>query len=155
MKLNIGCGTNKLEGYINIDRFAELEPDLVHTFGEIPLPYEANSVTEVILDEVLPHIGDFFFQVFVELHKLCVAGSPIKIILPEGSPIILTEAEGYKRLATVSGIPFYTTEGLYPFYIKNPHQLASLEALKGLQFTLTSSEIVENTGTFVLTVNKG
>lgn len=55
MKLNLGCGANKLEGYTNIDINASLQPDIVHDFTTA-LPFEDTSVDQVVMFHVIEHI---------------------------------------------------------------------------------------------------
>jgi len=55
VKLNLGCGYRKREGYINIDNRMEVAPDLCVdvTCG---LPFEDSSVDEVLAFDFLEHI---------------------------------------------------------------------------------------------------
>jgi predicted SAM-dependent methyltransferase len=56
MKLNLGCGLDKKQGYINIDIRREVNPDLIWNLENIPYPFETNSVEEIIAKDVLEHI---------------------------------------------------------------------------------------------------
>jgi len=55
MKLNLGCGLDKKQGYINIDIRKEVNPDLIWNLENIPYPFETNSVEEIIAKDVLEH----------------------------------------------------------------------------------------------------
>lgn len=55
LNLNLGCGTAKLEGYVNIDYREDLEPDLVCDVIK-GLPYEDSSVDLVRAHDFLEHI---------------------------------------------------------------------------------------------------
>lgn len=54
VKLNLGCGKDKRKGYINIDVDSRLKPDMVHDLDK-PLPFENQSVSEIILQDILEH----------------------------------------------------------------------------------------------------
>jgi glycosyltransferase involved in cell wall biosynthesis len=54
-KINLGCGYNHIEGYINIDNREETKPDMVADILE-GLPFDDNSVDEVRAHDFLEHI---------------------------------------------------------------------------------------------------
>lgn len=56
MKLNIGCGYNKMEGFFNIDKAKEVNPDKVVDI-EKGLPFEDNSVEYIYCKQVLQHVS--------------------------------------------------------------------------------------------------
>lgn len=55
VKLNLGCGFRKVEGFINIDNRPEVEPDLVHDITQ-GLPYRDNEVDEIVAVDCLEHL---------------------------------------------------------------------------------------------------
>ena len=55
MKLNLGAGYTKLEGYINIDIRESVSPDMVADLSK-EFPFESNSVDEVRAFDFLEHI---------------------------------------------------------------------------------------------------
>jgi len=55
LRLNLGCGYSKIEGYVNIDNRPEVSPDLVCDVIS-GLPYEDNSVDEIRAFDFLEHI---------------------------------------------------------------------------------------------------
>lgn len=57
-KLNLGCGRKKLPGHLNVDRVAEVEPDLVHNLNHFPYPLPDNSFEEVCAYDVVEHLDD-------------------------------------------------------------------------------------------------
>jgi predicted SAM-dependent methyltransferase len=56
LKLNLGCGSNKIDGYVNIDTEPSTKPDLVLDFVNNKLPYKDNSVNQILLFHVIEHI---------------------------------------------------------------------------------------------------
>lgn len=83
LKLNLGCGDNKLEGYVNIDTEKSVKPDLVHNFVEHSLPYKAKSVDEIVFFHTIEHIRkDYHLHIFVELFRVLKVGAPLYISYP-------------------------------------------------------------------------
>jgi len=85
MKLNLGCGVNHLQGYVNVDVHPAAKPDVVHDLEHFPWPFEAGSVDEVVLSHVLEHLGRdpvVFVGIFQELYRVCKPGALVKIVVP-------------------------------------------------------------------------
>jgi len=85
MKLNLGCGMNKVEGFVNVDKFDTCNPDMVMDLEEFPWSFENDSVDEILLNHCLEHLGqdvDVFFGIVKELYRVCEAGALIQINVP-------------------------------------------------------------------------
>lgn len=85
MKLNLGCGLNKIQGFINIDKFDTCNPDVVMDIEVTPWSFENDSVDEILLNHCLEHIGqdvNVFFSVVKELYRVCKQGALIQINVP-------------------------------------------------------------------------
>lgn len=80
MKLNLGCGVDKREGYVNCDISPLVKPDKIIDL-EKKLPFKKNSVTEVLAFHVLEHINNFI-PLMHELYKVCKKNTIIKIKTP-------------------------------------------------------------------------
>ena len=57
LKLNLGCGKRRREGFINVDSQPGCQPDLVLDLEALPWPWADDSVDEVDLIHVLEHLG--------------------------------------------------------------------------------------------------
>jgi hypothetical protein len=85
LKLNLGCGFHKREGFLNVDQYAGCEPDAVVDLENFPWPWDEGSVDEVMMCHVLEHLGEtnaIFFGIIGELYRVCRAGSRITITVP-------------------------------------------------------------------------
>src|SRR6185312_513515 len=85
MKLNLGCGQNKVEGYLNVDKYAACAPDRVVDLEAFPWPFPDASVDEILLTHVLEHLGretETFFGIMRELHRVLKPGGKVQIRVP-------------------------------------------------------------------------
>ncbi|MBS0336293.1 MAG: hypothetical protein JSS40_05685 [Proteobacteria bacterium] len=83
LKLNLGCGQNPLDGYLNVDKYGEA--DLNCDLEVFPWPWPDNSVSEIQLIHVLEHLGasaQTFIGVMKEMYRVCEAGAMIHIAVP-------------------------------------------------------------------------
>ncbi len=81
--LNLGCGSQFMEGYVNVDKFGDPEVQLdLETF---PWPWEDNSVAGIELRHVLEHLGqdsDTYFKIIQEIYRICEPGAIVHIVVP-------------------------------------------------------------------------
>jgi SAM-dependent methyltransferase len=85
VKLNLGCGQNRLEGYVNTDREPAVAPDVLMDLEEFPWPFDDDSVDVVVANHVLEHVGasaDVFIGVMQELYRVCRGGAMVHIAVP-------------------------------------------------------------------------
>jgi predicted SAM-dependent methyltransferase len=84
LKLNLGCGFDRLPGYVNIDKEAACEPDQVVDL-ESTWPFKTNSVEEIRASHVLEHLGQetrVFLGIMKEMYRVCRDGARIYIQVP-------------------------------------------------------------------------
>ena len=79
IKLHLGCGNVRLEGYINIDISSHYNPDIVADLNN--LPYEDNTVDEIYTDNVIEHVEDFT-KAMKEMHRVLKPGGKLIIVVP-------------------------------------------------------------------------
>ena len=83
LRLNLGCGPNRLPGYVNVDLYGT--PDVRWNLEEAPWPWESDSVEEVRMSHVLEHLGQspqVFIGVMKELYRVCRHGARVYIRVP-------------------------------------------------------------------------
>jgi hypothetical protein len=81
IKLNLGCGFKRLDGWVNVDAQRGCEPDVCFDLDWPDWPWETGSVGEVLLNHVLEHIHHLplFMQ---RLYRVCAPGARITITVP-------------------------------------------------------------------------
>lgn len=85
MKLNIGCGYSKIEGFLNLDKYDTCGPDQVMDAEHFPWPFPDNSVDVAWFDNSLEHMGgdpEVFLGIMRELYRVCRPGAQVHICVP-------------------------------------------------------------------------
>jgi len=85
MKINMGCGQNKFEGYLNVDKFEECSPDLKIDLELFPWPIDTNAAEEVLFIHCLEHLGqksEVFFEIIKETYRISKGDAKIVIVVP-------------------------------------------------------------------------
>ena len=80
IKLHLGCGKDKREGYVNCDLSSEVNPDKIVDISE-RLPFENNSISEIIINHTLEHTQKPI-EVLKEFYRICKDKAIIKIKVP-------------------------------------------------------------------------
>jgi hypothetical protein len=83
IKLNLGCGGNHREGYINVDKYGD--PDIQHDLESFPWPWPDSSVCEIVLHHVLEHLGQMtnvYLNIVKEIYRICEDQASIHIVVP-------------------------------------------------------------------------
>ena len=84
-KLNLGCGFDKRQDFVNADNFTACEPDVMCDLETFPWPFRVNEFEFVLMKHVLEHVGsDFkvFKQIMQELYRITSDQGLIEIQVP-------------------------------------------------------------------------
>lgn len=87
LRLNLGSGGYNMEGFINIDQFERVNPDIVANVCD--LPYEENSVDEIYCGHLLEHLtwneGQTALMHWIHMLK---PGGEISIVVPDFDKLV-------------------------------------------------------------------
>lgn len=79
IKLNVGCGEFKLDGYINIDKYVEADIKA----DSCSLPYKDNSVSEIVSSHHLEHLDiDEINKTLKEFYRILKPEGSLKLNVP-------------------------------------------------------------------------
>lgn len=81
LKLNIGSGRTSYPGFLNLDKTPLENVDIIWDLENLPLPFETNSVSEIICEHVLEHVHNFL-PLMEEFHRICKPNARIQIKVP-------------------------------------------------------------------------
>ena len=88
MKLNIGCGKDKKEGYINLDKgpgVGDVEYDLEHIgLFNTPLPWDDNTFDEIYASHIIEHLRHPL-AIMQELWRVAKPDCLLTVRVPYGS----------------------------------------------------------------------
>lgn len=81
LKINLGCGEQTYEDYLNLDKTELLNVDLVWNLEQTPLPFKSDSIYEIRCEHILEHINNFI-PLIEELWRITKPGGKIYVVAP-------------------------------------------------------------------------
>lgn len=112
--MNLGCGIGKREGFINVDKCAEVNPDVLWDLNNFPYPFEDNSFNEITAYSILEHI-DNTIKVMEEIHRIAKPGTLIEITVPYWDGYGFASDPTHKSMFTEHTFTFFTGKADYSF----------------------------------------
>ncbi len=88
LKLNLGSGIKRIDGFLNVDHSAECNPDIVLDLETFPWSFNSNSVVHVVMNHSMEHVGqtpEKFLQIMQELYRVCRHDAVLDITVPNPS----------------------------------------------------------------------
>lgn len=79
IRLNLGCGRDLRNGWVNVDVYGEA--DIRHDLNVRPWPWADDSACEVIMHNVMEHLPDTC-AVMRELYRVCAKDAVVRIAVP-------------------------------------------------------------------------
>ncbi len=79
MRLNLGSGDQKKEGYVNVDVCGQ--PDVTCDLSVFPWPWASDSVDEVFSSHFLEHVADYE-RTILEIHRILKPGGRLAFRVP-------------------------------------------------------------------------
>ena len=80
MKLNLGCGFDIKEGWINLDKNPGDNVNVVHDLNELPLPFENDAFNYILCNDILEHVS--YLPLMNELHRILKKRGILRIRVP-------------------------------------------------------------------------
>lgn len=111
-KLNLGCGTDIREGWVNLDSAQIPGVNVVHDIEKLPLPFSSGEFDEILAQDVLEHVE--YIPVLKDLHRILKKGGKLVIRVPHFTSKNNFIDPTHKKLFSVNTFDFFVTHPLTP-----------------------------------------
>lgn len=128
MKLNLGCGPDYREGWVNVEVLESIKADVHHNLDKYPYPFKDNTFDEVLMSMVLEHVKDPT-QCLREVIRISKNGAKLTVIVPHAASYSnftdmqhktnFTENTFAKHLLMEYGLTELELQKVELFYISN------------------------------------
>lgn len=85
LKLNLGSGFQKIDGFVNVDIYEDSKPDVLHDLMQFPWPFDDGSVDHIVAKDILEHVGTTsqdFINVLKEMYRVSADGAAWEVQFP-------------------------------------------------------------------------
>lgn len=141
MKLNIGAGTTRYDGFVNCDHSDLFNPEYIFDLEKDTWPFESNTVDEVIAHHVLEHMGEGYFHCLKELYRVCKNGALIDIRVPHYRNENQSNDPTHRRPITQTGLSLFSKK----YNRENMHGASKLGLMHDIDFEIIECEHTLNT----------
>jgi SAM-dependent methyltransferase len=108
MKLNIGGGDVRIEGFVNLDYDTLSNPDYVVDLEKDIFPFEDNTVETVVAHHVLEHLGEGYFHCLQEIYRVCKHGAVVDVRVPHHRHDSFASDPTHRRPITIVGLQLFS-----------------------------------------------
>ena len=109
MKLDLGCGNRKHEGYIGIDLEFKEGVDIVRDI-EKGLPFSDETIDEIYASHILEHLKELNF-VMEECYRILKKDGMMRIIVPHAATIEAIRDPSHVRFINEQTFHYFTEWG--------------------------------------------
>ncbi len=144
MRLNLGCGFNKRDGFHNVDKFKDCSPDEVVDLEQFPWPWPDDSVDEIYLSHVLEHLGatsEVYFDVIREMYRVCRDGATVTITVPHPRHDSFINDPTHVRIVTFDGLAMFSRRQC-EIWIRDGASNTPIALMIGVDFDIESTQLV-------------
>jgi len=116
VKLNLGCGRNYREGYINVDIVRNVKVDVLADLN-FNLPFRDCVAEETLLISVLEHVNDPC-HLIEEVYRVCCAGGKVFVHVPHFTSATTYADMQHKKGFSIRVFDDYTGHTRWSFQFK-------------------------------------
>ena len=104
-RLNLGCGTKKIDNFVNVDKSTFVHPDEVVDLNVTPWPWKDNEYSHVFAKDILEHLGNTgedFINIIKEMYRVSDNGAIWEIQTPHWRSDTAISDPTHKRSLTIA-----------------------------------------------------
>lgn len=110
-KLNLGCGTDIREGFVNLDSKALPGVDVVHDIERFPFPFAEEEFEYILCQDVLEHVE--YIGVLKELHRILKKNGTVEIRVPHFSSVNNFRDPTHKKMFSAFVFEMFVKKALH------------------------------------------
>ena len=105
-KLNLGCGTDILPDYVNLDYYKFQGVDVVWNVNKTPFPFKANTFSRIKAFHVIEHV-ESVVSIIQELFRISKPGAIIDIEVPYYTGLNAVKDPTHKHFFAAATFDFF------------------------------------------------
>lgn len=113
-RLNLGCGRDIREGWINLDCASLPGVDVVHDLTRLPLPFADNEFDEICCKDILEHLD--YIPVLRDIHRILKPGGKLLIRVPHFTSKDAYGDPTHCRFFTIHTFRYFTLDHSRDYY---------------------------------------
>jgi SAM-dependent methyltransferase len=129
-RLNLGCGEDIREGYVNVDYINSEGVNRVVNLDKFPYPFKNNSFKEIVMHDIFEHLSDPI-NVLEEIFRISKNHAIIKIRVPHFSSGNTWSDLTHKRAFSIFCFGHFLMES----------RTTSLENKRAMRFKIVKKEL--------------
>lgn len=115
-RLNLGCGLNKFDDYLNVDCSELVKPDQVVDLNIRPWPWKDNEFQHVVAKDILEHLGEDgndFIETIKEMYRISENGAVWEVEVPHWRCDVSLDDPTHKRQITYGTFQLFNKKTLF------------------------------------------
>ncbi len=140
-KINLGCGTKYMQGYINTDVTQTVKADVYFDLNKTPYPFRSNFADEIYMDNVLEHLDDIP-RVIEEIHRILKPGAVLRIYVPYAKSDGAFNDPTHMHYFTERSMDYFSRDNAYGFYADVSFQIKKAELFNANKTTMSKLRLL-------------
>lgn len=110
-KLNLGCGKDIKQGWVNLDIAKLPGVDIVHDINKLPFPFRNEEFDYILCNDILEHVE--YIPIMKELHRIIKTNGILEIRVPHFSSRSNFMDPTHKKLFSFMLFNFFVTDSTH------------------------------------------